>query len=209
MPELEQKAFQKRQVAYKLNISDILNGNLEKEELSGNIRLSNTNVSRVNIIATVIYKSEEFNYSSAVIDDGTGKIQLRSFENSAYFSKADVGDAVLVIGKIREFNNEKYIIPEIFKKVDNNKWMDARKLELKDMRIIGDNTNPLAKGPVEDSKINDDIFSLIKKLDNGDGASFDEVIKIAGSIDAEKILSTLLKNGDVFEIKPGRLKVLE
>src|SRR3989338_9481970 len=100
MPELEQKAFQKRQVAYKIRVSDILNGNLEKEEFSGNIRLSNTNISRVNIIATVIYKSEEFNYSSAVVDDGTGKIQLRSFGNNAYFSKADVGDAVLVIGNI-------------------------------------------------------------------------------------------------------------
>src|SRR3989338_6905989 len=131
MPELEQKTFQKRQVAYKIRVSDILNVNLEKEEFSGNIRLSNTNVSRVNIIATVIYKSEEFNYSSAVVDDGTGKIQLRIFENNAYFSKADVGDAVLVIGKIREFSNEKYIMPEIFKKIDDSKWADVRKLELK------------------------------------------------------------------------------
>ena len=126
MPELEQKAFQKRQVAYKIRVSDILNGNLEKEEFSGNIRLSNTNVSRVNIIATVIYKSEEFNYSSTVVDDGTGKIQLRSFENNSYFSKADVGDAVLVIGKIRDFNGEKYIMPEIFKKIEDSKWADVR-----------------------------------------------------------------------------------
>ncbi|MBS3105661.1 hypothetical protein J4234_05365 [Candidatus Woesearchaeota archaeon] len=208
MPEPEQKAFQKRQVAYKIRVSDILNKNLEKEDLSGNIRLSNTNVSRVNIIATVIYNSEEFNYSSAVVDDGTGNIQLRSFENNSYFSKAAVGDAVLVIGKIREFNGEKYILPEIFKKMNNVQWVDVRRLELKGSGVIGDNTISIDKNPAGDIK-NDDLFSLIKKLDNGDGSSFDEIIKGYGSADAEKMLNTLLENGDIFEIKPGRLKVLE
>ena len=208
MPELEQKTFQKRQVAYKIRVSDILNVNLEKEEFSGNIRLSNTNVSRVNIIATVIYKSEEFNYSSAVIDDGTGKIQLRIFENNAYFSKADVGDAVLVIGKIREFSNEKYIMPEIFKKIEDSKWADVRKLELKNSSII-ESVPKAVNESLADSAKNHDVFSLIKKLDNGDGASFDEIVKEYGSADAEKMMNALLENGDIFEIRPGRLKVLE
>jgi len=208
MPELEQKAFQKRQVAYKIRISDILNGNLEKEEFSGNIRLSNTNISRVNIIATVIYKSEEVNYASSVVDDGTGGIQLRSFGNNTYFSKVDVGDAVLVIGKIREFNGEKYIMPEIFKKINDSRWADVRRLELKDTIAIGGSANLIDKNPVADMK-NADVFSLIKKLDNGDGASFEEIIKGYGSADAEKMLNTLLENGDVFEIRPGRIKVLE
>ena len=209
MPELEQKAFQKRQVAYKLKISDILNGNLTKEEFSGNIKLDDINVSRVNIIAAMIYKSEDFNYSSAVIDDGTGRIQLRSFENNAYFSKIDVGDVVLIIGKIREFNNEKYIMPEILKKITNTKWVDARRLELKNNDIINNNIKEIDKNLIENTKINEEIYSLIKKLDNGDGASFDDIIKGSGSIDAEKILNKLLENGDIFEIKPGKLKVLE
>ena len=96
-------------------------------------------VSRVNIIAAMIYKSEDFNYSSAVIDDGTGRIQLRSFENNAYFSKIDVGDIVLIIGKIREFNNEKYIVPEILKRINNAKWVDVRRLELKNSDLIMNN----------------------------------------------------------------------
>lgn len=206
MPELEQRAFQKRQVAYKIRVSDILNGNLEKEELSGNIRLSNTNISRVNIIATVIYKSEEANYSSAVVDDGTGRIQLRSFGSNSYFSNVDVGDAVMVIGKIREFNNEKYIMPEIFRKIENLQWADVRKMELKDIGAVNYAAGSKDENP--DAK-NADLFSLIRKLDNGDGASFDEIIKEYGNSDAEKMLNTLLENGDVFEIRPGRLKVLE
>ncbi|MBS3114584.1 hypothetical protein J4448_05775 [Candidatus Woesearchaeota archaeon] len=209
MPELEQKTFQKRQVAYKLKISDILNGNLTKEDFSGSIKLNNINVSRVNIIAAMIYKSEDFNYSSAVIDDGTGRIQLRSFENNAYFSKIDVGDIVLIIGKIREFNNEKYIVPEILKRINNAKWVDVRRLELKNNDLIDNSIKNTDKNLIENAKINEEIYSLIKKLDNGDGASFDDIIKGSGSVDAEKILNKLLENGDIFEIKPGKLKVLE
>ncbi|MBI2650430.1 hypothetical protein HYX04_03890 [Candidatus Woesearchaeota archaeon] len=209
MPELEQKAFQKRQVAYKLRISDILSGNLAREEFSGNIKVGKTNVSRVNVIATMIYKSEGSNYSSAFIDDGTGRIQLRSFENSAYFSNADVGDAVLVIGKIREFNNEKYIVPEIFRKIVNAAWADVRRLELKNSYATEDNEKTSDKNPAVAVDTNEEIYSLIKKLDKGDGASFDDIIKGSSSTDAEKILNSLLENGDIFEIKPGRLKVLE
>ena len=118
MPELEQKSFQ-RQVAYKIRISDILNGSFIKDEISaGYIKLNDANVSRVNIIATVVYKAEQPSTSNALIDDGTGKILLRSFENSRIFSKADVGDAVLLIGKIREFNNERYIVHSRFVSTD-------------------------------------------------------------------------------------------
>src|SRR3989344_7402622 len=136
MPDLEQKTFQ-RQVAYKVKISDILNGNFVKEEFSaGYVKLSGKNVSRVNIIATVVYKAEQSSTASAVIDDSTGKVLLRSFENNDIFSKVDIGDVVLVIGKIREFNNERYVVPEILKKVSNTEWMNVRKLEVKDVKAF-------------------------------------------------------------------------
>ena len=207
MPELEQKSF-RRQVAYKIKISDILNGSLTKDDFSVSVRLDGFSVSRVNIIATVIYKAEEFNYAGAAIDDGTGKIQLRSFENNSYFSKIDVGDVVLVIGKIREFNSEKYIMPEILKKISNAKWMDVRRLELEESGVIDGYAKPVDEAPVSDKK-DADVYSLVKKLDQGDGASFDDIVRGYGSSDAEKMLNALLESGDIFEIRPGRLKVLE
>ena len=214
MPELEQKNFQKRQVACKTNISDLLNASFAKDELSaGYVKLNNINVSRVNIIANVVYKSEQQqDYPSAVVDDGTGKILLRSFENNSVFSKIDVGDFILVVGKIREFNGERYIIPEISKKMDNAGWMSVRKAELKNDNNISDGKigdgNEAVAGDTSQSA-NEDIYITIKNLDKGDGAAVDEVIKSSNSNDAEKIINRLLANGDVFEIKPGRLKVLE
>ena len=209
MPELQQ--FQKRQVAHKVMISDIVNGSFAKDELSaGYIKLNNVNISRVNVLATIVHKSEGA-YANSVIDDGTGKIQLRAFENTNIFSKADVGDFILVIGKIREFSNERYILPEILKKTDV-RWMAARKLELKSVKAVVDNIDKnINDGDLiekEDSAA-DDIYLLIKKLDNGDGASVDELIKSANGSNTEGIINKLMKNGDIFEIKPGRLKVLE
>lgn len=214
MQELQQKTFQKRQIAYKIKISDILNGSFIRDEFSaGYIKLNDTNISRINVIATVVYKAEHASsYSSAVIDDGTGKILLRSFEKVDIFLKVDVGDIVLMIGKIREFNNEKYIIPEILKKINNVGWLNVRKLELlRNKNIVNDNIKNAEAGLTEEvnTNINEEIYSIIRKLDKGDGISIDDVIKSCNHSEAESIINKLLESGDIFEIKPGRLKVLE
>ena len=210
MPELE-KTFQKRQIAYKARVSDILNGSFSKDELSaGYIKLNGVNVSRVNVIANIVYKSgDEQNYNSALIDDGTGKILLRTFENTNLFSKADIGNIVLVIGKVREYNNERYILPEIVRKLEKFEWMSLRKIELKDT-IIEPVKEPANEVVEEAAKtIGEEVYIIIKKLDDGDGAAIEDVMKESNNPDAEKIISRLLENGDVFEIKPGKLKVLE
>ena len=50
---------------------------------------------------------------------------------------------------------------------------------------------------------------MIRNMDTGDGVAFEDVIEKSKNPDTEKIINTLLANGDVFEIRPGRLKVLE
>ena len=212
MPDLEQKSFQKRQVAYKVWISDILNSNFMKDETSaGYIKINEVVVSRVNLIATVVYKADqEQNLSSVMIDDGTGKILLKSFENFTAFSKIDVGDMVLAVGRIREFSNEKYIMPEILKKLNDIGWMAVRKLELK-YHILAEQKEEKIDGTDKNLSANasEQIYTLIKKFDTGDGADIDEIIKNSDLNDAESIINRLLENGDIFEIKPGRVKVLE
>ena len=211
MPEIE-KSFQ-RQVAYKVRISDLLNGTITKDEFSaGHIAMNGVNVSRANVIATVVYKSEESGYGGAVIDDGTGKIPLRSFENKEIFSRVGVSDVVLVIGKVRQFNDEKYIIPEVLKKLDDSGWFDVRKIELGKFAPLAQPKILSATDSSSEENIfsfNDEIYSLIKALDTGEGVLVDEVLKNSKNPRAEMIITKLLENGDIFEIKPGKLKVLE
>ena len=202
--------FQKRSIAYKVRISDILNGNFVRDDVhAGYIKFGSLNISRVNVVASLVYKSEQLNSANAMIDDGTGRIILRVFENKNIFSKADVGDFVIVIGKVREFENEKYILPEIIKKMDNIGWINVRKLELKNINF--ENVEIKSKVPVVETAqpISEEVYLLIKGLDKGDGADFDAVIKNSKNGHAEQAINRLLENGDVFEVKPGKLKVLE
>lgn len=205
MSELQQK---KRQIAYKVLIFNILNGIFSKDELYvGYIKLNNKNISRVNLIATVVDKAEYSSYSSIMIDDGTGRIPLRTIENNQFFSKIDVSDVVLVIGRIREFNNERYVMPEVIKKI-NSSWLNVRRFEQSqsfDNKIIEHTTEETNT----DSNINETIYLLIKKMDAGDGVAIDDVVKNSNNSEAERIIYKLLENGDIFEIKPGKLKVLE
>ncbi len=206
MPE---QIFQKRGIAYKLRVSDILNGSFAKDNSSAvYLKLGNLNVSRVNVIANLIYKSEQGNSASFIIDDGTGKISLKIFENSGIFSKADVGDFVAVIGKVREFNDERYIVPEIMNRIEDLEWLNVRKLELQKRKFEEIVVNKSDIGGVG-AGLNEDVYLLIKNLDKGEGVDFDEVVRSSGNSNAESIITKLLENGDVFEIKPGKLKVLE
>ncbi len=208
---------QKRQIAYKVKINDILKGEYIKEEgewVPNYIKIENKKVSRINLMAVVVSKQnlENTNYQSLLIDDGSGKISIRSFEEQDNFNNINVGDFVLVIGRPREYFNEKYIVSEILKKIEDKLWVEVRKLELEK------ETKEQVKSEVVDKEeeieeqaddINKKIFKLIKKIDIGEGADFQEVITKSNTNKAEEIITKLLEQGEVFEIKPGKLKVLE
>ncbi len=226
MPELKQTPI-KRQVAVKVNIKAIANGRYVKEEgWQPNYIESpdGSKISRVNVIGTVVLKSDEetFNYKSFIIDDGTGKISVRSFEKDVKF-EFDIGDVVLIIGRPREFNNEKYFIPEIIKKIHNPKWIELRNLELKgkfDSPVeskTSDRLEETNKPPIneaDDKEIaeesdSDIIYNLIKKMDKGEGVPIDDIIKDSKIWNTEKILNSFLESGNIFEVKSGVVKVLE
>ena len=208
---------QKRQVAYKVKINDVLKGEYIKEEgewVPNYIHVGDKKVSRVNLMAVVVSKHdpENTNNKSLLIDDGSGKISIRSFEENSNFDNINVGEFVLVIGRPREYFNEKYIVSEILKKMNNPLWAEVRKLELEDKKKPMEASEPertdVNEEPIVED-INKKIFDLIKEIDSGEGADTQEVITKSNTDKAEGIITSLLEQGDVFEIKPGKLKILE
>ncbi|MFC1768904.1 hypothetical protein ACFLZX_04025 [Nanoarchaeota archaeon] len=254
----------KRHVAYKVNVSQINNSSFVKQEdqwAPSYIPINDKQVSRVNLMGVVVAVEE----NGLVVDDGTGRIPLRSFDNSV--PSGNIGDAINIIGRPREFNNEKYIVPEIVTKIDTA-WLAVRKLEVpfvaeaptesfSQESAVEENVAPersvetpvqsnvaqesvsevKQESPVENvnqgSPVQSDtmtqeseavesevveesledpstkIFNLIKKLDEGEGVDIDKLQSESQIETAEKIISNLLKEGEIFEIKPGRVKVLE
>ena len=217
MPELEKQPI-KRQVAYKVRIKDILNSRYVKEDgwQPNYIEVNGNKVSRVNLIGTVVLKIDKDN---ALLDDGSGKISLRVFENNRFFEKIDIGDVILLIGRPREFGSEKYIMPEILKKVNDTMWINVRKTELA-LNNKNSVENPkeekkeevmkkVAVEEVEDENTSEKIFNFIKKSDRGEGVDMAEILDNIDNRDAEKMINKLLENGEIFEITPGKFKVLE
>lgn len=201
---------QPRQTAYIVQINDLVNSSFVKEEgwNPNYVVIGNKNVSRVNIIGTVIDKREEENMQNIIVDDGTGKIAVRNFEGK---SDVGIGDVVLVVGRVRQFGSEMYINPEVVRKGIDKKWnllwkKCALKNYEKNTNQIKDDKEKAIKQSEDIKDRIDKIISKVRELDNGDGASYEEIIKAFPDEDA---ISGLLMRGDLFEIKPGRLKVLD
>ena len=217
---LQEKQF-KREAAQKFSAGEILKGEFtETGDGALAMSIAGRPVRRVNMLATVVDKdsSESQSYKSLVVDDGTAQIRLRLFDTDApLFEKLEVGDFAIIIGKPRRYGNEVYITPEILKHLNNVKWAEVRRLELAALREqkAALNSNGSEVAAVEEEladavgKDKQQVYRIVKELDTGRGADLSEVAIKCGVGNAELIIRDMLKNGDLFEVLPGRLKVLE
>ena len=138
-----------RQTMIKARISDLVNGRFtRKEGMEPSYVLTDVGqkISRVKILGTIVDKfmSEDGNYSSITIDDDSDSIRVKAFkEDAIIFDDLNVGDLIMVIGRVREYSDEIYIIPEIVKKIVDPNYEPLHKLEVlkelvKQKRIMED-----------------------------------------------------------------------
>lgn len=209
--------IQQRQIAYKVLINALLsNEYVEQEGWNPNyVKINGKQVSRVNLIATVIDKQASTSLATIVLDDSTGIIQARSF-NDDVKKVVDInpGDSVLVTGKLRKFNDQRFITIEILKKI-NPLWMKVRKLELQNEFNIGVQRDENDNGRNIEAKMqlnqhNEKILEIIKNIDNGNGADIDEVISSSGLSEsgAHEAIIELIKLGEIYEPRPNKIKIL-
>jgi len=125
-----------------------------------------------------------------------------------------------LIGRPREYGQEKYILPEIIKKIENRGWVDVRKLELKKQDLQAKEIKTTETKEEKEESVEEEIveeveeektgniekaYNLVKSMDHGDGVDYQEIVEKTGS---EKEIKMLLEEGELYEIRPGRLKVL-
>jgi len=163
-------------------IKDLLSGSFQQEEENAtSVSLPDGKiVHRVRLYGILVSTDE------LVVDDGTGSILVRTFEQP---QNATIGDSVLVIGRPRLYQQQPFLLGEIVKKIDP-KWMELRKTQV----------------PIKEEQPTERALRIIKTLDKGEGADYDSVIQELGG---EELVVHLLSIGSLFETRPGRLKVLE
>ena len=201
----------KRNIAYKLRIGDILMGKpiMDGERFS-NLELGDREIIRVNVIGNIVdrYDSEgETKFSSLTLDDGSGQIKLKSFADDVEkFKHVNQGQTVLVIGVLRNWNNETYIQPEIIKEQEP-KYLLVRKMEIENEK--NKNIDPLGRDQIV--AVKDKILNTIKSAEEEGGIEMDKVIMTLNDISPTIInqeVQKLLEEGIVFEPRPGRVRYL-
>lgn len=215
-----------RRTAVKLFVRDILDGVFFREEgWSPNYldTLSGVRVYRVNIVGVVVAVILE--EGALYIDDGSGSVLVRNYTDRVLSFRA--GDFCLVIGRVRESGSQRYVSLEISRKVHPS-WVAFRRLELERARssissVVGINLGSVNGGQLavdstqetinhEPETVNREpetdfsrIVSFLQGNDSGGGVSVEAVLAIGVS---ESSLQDLLRNGTIYQNRPGYVRLI-
>jgi len=201
--------IRKRNIAYKMRIGDILKGvPMMQEGKFLFLELGDKKVVRVNILANCVDKfiqEGEKQFATLTIDDASGQLKLKAFgEDIEPLKEIMQGDTLQIVGNMREWNGELYMIPEVVKKVDP-RWLLVRKLEIQNAR-----KDMPAEANGGNSGLKDSIMEKIKSAEAEGGIDTDTIVMdTEASPDAiNEEIKKLLEEGLIYEPRPGRLRYL-
>ncbi len=228
----------KRSTAHRIRLKNIVNSPYEKREgfNPSVIKFNNLEISRVNVIASIVgkYLTDDQNYCAITLDDGSETIRVKNFgAEVGVIKELNVGDIVRIIGKVKEYNEEKYIAGEI-SKVLNPNWLIVNEIELSNQKqtetdtsttdsinkVIETKTNSSDNEEIisissessdSESSIKQKILQYLKNNDNGTGVIMDQIMNSLdiSSEEVKNSLYELLKVGEIYEPKKGILKILD
>ncbi len=238
MENFQKNKPMQRQVAFKIWISNLNNGKFIQGSKNGEsfipscVDLNNKKISRVNLIATIVdvFKSEDGNYFSFTLDDGSGTIRIKAFnEDTNNLLNFNKGDRVLVVGRVREYQEELYISPEITKKITDPNVELIRKAEL--LNILGkpeteahlsrtqfvpaqNQNNGAIKQPLQTQdpsheELRQKIINHLMANDES-GVELSALSQVISKDDptTETVVKELLTEGEIYENKPGHYKAI-
>ena len=212
-----------RLVAHKVWLGDLKEENFVQrsgEFESNYVALNNKQVTRVNIIASVVnkFENEDKSYIGITVDDSSAQIRLKTWrEDTKILENISIGDIVLIIGKIKKYNEEIYILPEIVKKVPPNEEL-LRKIELikkygspKENIIFKEKEPEISYEEIKftSNNLRNELLNLIEKYEEKSGIGLEEIeTELHSSLEEiNHVLEELIKEGQVYELK-GKYRLL-
>ena len=197
----------KRLTAKKASISEIINGKfVRKTGFESSYVLTNfgRRLSRVRTLGLIVDKflSPDEKYATITLDDSTETIRCKVFVNTKLFDNFNLGDMVDIFGKVREYNGEIYIMPEILRKVNGN-FETLRLLELE--KILKEQNEKIKK--IQELQKQTSDLNELKTV----AREFIPLEDAEAIIEAQEIIETNVEEKTVSkgEIKSKILKVIE
>jgi len=204
-----------RMTARKIRVADITNGKWVKNEglePSFIVTPSGEQVSRARIMGTVVSKfvSEDENFASITVDDSTDTIRAKTFKTAKPLDVIQIGDMVDLIGKVREYNAEVYIMPEIVRKITDPNLELLRRLEL----IVKYKNQQKGEAPATQFvSAKEDRSALKKKVmevieTDRAGVAYAKILEMVNMPETqiESVVNEFLEEGICYEPTPGKIK---
>jgi len=164
----------------------------------------------VRVLGKVSDKYVAETFGSLTIFDKSGKVQVRVFkEDMKKIEEIENEDVVDVFGVVKDYKEEKYVLPSIVRKVEKEYiGLRAAELEAEDSESgkVEDENSEI----VREEDFKPGIIKIIKEKDEGEGVAYETISSSVG-IDNEKLqeaLGELMASGDVYEPKYGRYRII-
>lgn len=203
-----------RYVAYKIHPEEFL----ENEVVGKTITIENKRIHRVRVLGEV----KNVNISNITTFELDG-ILVKDFENKS--TDINDGDFLDVIGRVGEYEGQKYIALEIYKKRNENreKWKELRNIEIeKTRKYLKDEETPSYEGAMDaeksiENEVLEDLYGefdtkdlILDIIRENDEISYEELLEKL-KIDEDELddlLSELKEDGEVYEPSPGNYRIL-
>ncbi|NHI83483.1 MAG: hypothetical protein EAX81_04205 [Candidatus Thorarchaeota archaeon] len=123
--------MRERMTAVRSNVADIVNGTFGSENGPHVISPYGVELRRVALVGFIIDRYVgQGNFASITIDDGTETIKAKAWGTEASaLEKIEANKLALFVGKIREYESEIYLVPEIIRELDDPNYMSLHLME--------------------------------------------------------------------------------
>ncbi len=116
--------------AIRCEVSDIIDGRYDTDDGPRVISPYGVEIRRAVLLGFVIDNYYSDNYASFTLDDGSGTIRAKGWGADAEaLRNVEPHSFVMVIGKVREYEGERYIVPEVIRFVPDPNYLTLHKLE--------------------------------------------------------------------------------
>ena len=131
-------------------------------------------LSRVRVLATVVDKfiSEGGKFASITLDDGSDTIRVKVFNAVSMYDNIGAGSEVDVIARVKEYQGEVYLAPEIINVITDHNFHLLRELELRQQDKETENKRKLI---LEHQKQTSDMTELERLMSERFGIDPEEV----------------------------------
>ncbi|MHA2141296.1 MAG: hypothetical protein ACXADC_01035 [Candidatus Thorarchaeota archaeon] len=143
--------MRERMTAVRASVIDIINGDYSEDNGPHVISPHGVELRRVALVGLIVDQYSGQGFASLTIDDGTETIRAKAWGGEATsLDKVQTNILALVVGKIREYEGELYIVPEIVRELDDPNYMTVHKMERYMAILTRSGVTPEATSELED-----------------------------------------------------------